>query len=271
MPYQHLTVERATGVATLTLNRPDAYNSLNLALGRELFHGLARAGRGPRGALRRDHRQRTGLLRRRRREGLRGQSRAHRGAHQGADHLSARRRLALLPQRQAGDHGDQRHRGRRRLQLRAVGRSRGRRRVGQVHDGLLEDRGHAGRLLVLLPAASDRPAAGHGALLHQPRAHRPRGAGVGTGRPAWCPTPSSRPAVAALAARAGPGTDEGLGAAKRAAPPVDAGRVWRPRWSWRPRPSPPAATPRTSGPASPPSPRRGRRRSADADPRERVS
>ena len=37
MPYQHLTVERATGVATLTLNRPDAYNSLNMALGRELF------------------------------------------------------------------------------------------------------------------------------------------------------------------------------------------------------------------------------------------
>ena len=37
MPYQHLTVERANGVATLTLNRPDAYNSLNMALGRELF------------------------------------------------------------------------------------------------------------------------------------------------------------------------------------------------------------------------------------------
>ena len=37
MPYQHLTVERANRVATLTLNRPDAYNSLNMALGRELF------------------------------------------------------------------------------------------------------------------------------------------------------------------------------------------------------------------------------------------
>jgi 2-(1,2-epoxy-1,2-dihydrophenyl)acetyl-CoA isomerase len=37
MPYQHLIVERANGVATLTLNRPDAYNSLNMALGRELF------------------------------------------------------------------------------------------------------------------------------------------------------------------------------------------------------------------------------------------
>jgi 2-(1,2-epoxy-1,2-dihydrophenyl)acetyl-CoA isomerase len=37
MPYQTLTVERAHQVATLTLNRPDAYNALNLPLGRELF------------------------------------------------------------------------------------------------------------------------------------------------------------------------------------------------------------------------------------------
>jgi 2-(1,2-epoxy-1,2-dihydrophenyl)acetyl-CoA isomerase len=37
MAYQHLTVERAANVATLTLNRPDAYNALNLPLGRELF------------------------------------------------------------------------------------------------------------------------------------------------------------------------------------------------------------------------------------------
>jgi len=37
MAYQHLIVERAASVATLTLNRPDAYNALNLPLGRELF------------------------------------------------------------------------------------------------------------------------------------------------------------------------------------------------------------------------------------------
>jgi 2-(1,2-epoxy-1,2-dihydrophenyl)acetyl-CoA isomerase len=37
MPNQFLTVERANHVATLTLNRPDAYNSLNMVLGRELF------------------------------------------------------------------------------------------------------------------------------------------------------------------------------------------------------------------------------------------
>jgi 2-(1,2-epoxy-1,2-dihydrophenyl)acetyl-CoA isomerase len=37
MAYQHVSIERAANVATLTLNRPDAYNALNLALGRELF------------------------------------------------------------------------------------------------------------------------------------------------------------------------------------------------------------------------------------------
>jgi 2-(1,2-epoxy-1,2-dihydrophenyl)acetyl-CoA isomerase len=37
MAYQHLTVERAANVATLTLNRAEAYNALNLPLGRELF------------------------------------------------------------------------------------------------------------------------------------------------------------------------------------------------------------------------------------------
>src|SRR5207247_8872280 len=37
MAFQHLIVERAAQVATVTLNRPDAYNALNLGLGRELF------------------------------------------------------------------------------------------------------------------------------------------------------------------------------------------------------------------------------------------
>ncbi|MGH7391827.1 MAG: enoyl-CoA hydratase/isomerase family protein [Candidatus Rokuibacteriota bacterium] len=40
MPYQHVTLERRDQVATLTLNRPDAYNALSLALGRELFHAV---------------------------------------------------------------------------------------------------------------------------------------------------------------------------------------------------------------------------------------
>jgi len=37
MAYQHVKIERAANVATLTLHRPDAYNALDLALGRELF------------------------------------------------------------------------------------------------------------------------------------------------------------------------------------------------------------------------------------------
>jgi 2-(1,2-epoxy-1,2-dihydrophenyl)acetyl-CoA isomerase len=40
MPYQHLMLERRDQVATLTLNRPDAYNALNLALGREIFQAV---------------------------------------------------------------------------------------------------------------------------------------------------------------------------------------------------------------------------------------
>jgi len=38
MDFRHLTLERRDGVATITLNRPDAYNALNLGLGRDLFH-----------------------------------------------------------------------------------------------------------------------------------------------------------------------------------------------------------------------------------------
>ena len=37
MAFQHLIVERSAQVATITLNRPEAYNALNLGLGRELF------------------------------------------------------------------------------------------------------------------------------------------------------------------------------------------------------------------------------------------
>jgi 2-(1,2-epoxy-1,2-dihydrophenyl)acetyl-CoA isomerase len=38
MDYQSLTLERKDNVATITLNRPDAFNALNLGLGRDLFH-----------------------------------------------------------------------------------------------------------------------------------------------------------------------------------------------------------------------------------------
>src|SRR6185503_7381734 len=37
MAYQQLTLERANQVATITLNRPDAFNAFGMTLGRELF------------------------------------------------------------------------------------------------------------------------------------------------------------------------------------------------------------------------------------------
>lgn len=47
MPYQTLLLERADAVATITLNRPDAYNALNLALGRDLFHAVLEVDEDP--------------------------------------------------------------------------------------------------------------------------------------------------------------------------------------------------------------------------------
>src|SRR2546425_2392780 len=38
MAYQHLLLDRKDQIATITLNRPDAYNALNRGLGRDLFH-----------------------------------------------------------------------------------------------------------------------------------------------------------------------------------------------------------------------------------------
>src|SRR2546427_10571271 len=38
MSFEFLTLDRSEGIATITLNRPDAFNALSLGLGRELFH-----------------------------------------------------------------------------------------------------------------------------------------------------------------------------------------------------------------------------------------
>jgi 2-(1,2-epoxy-1,2-dihydrophenyl)acetyl-CoA isomerase len=40
MRYETITLDTAGGVATVTLNRPDAFNALNLTLGRELFSAV---------------------------------------------------------------------------------------------------------------------------------------------------------------------------------------------------------------------------------------
>src|SRR5438874_1527289 len=40
MAHDTVTLTRADGVATLTLNRPDAFNALDLTLGRDLFHAV---------------------------------------------------------------------------------------------------------------------------------------------------------------------------------------------------------------------------------------
>lgn len=47
MAYQNLKLEIAAGVATITLNRPDAFNALNLALGRELFSAVLEVDEDP--------------------------------------------------------------------------------------------------------------------------------------------------------------------------------------------------------------------------------
>jgi 2-(1,2-epoxy-1,2-dihydrophenyl)acetyl-CoA isomerase len=43
MPYETVTLVRADGVATLTLNRPESFNALDLALGRDLFSAVLEA------------------------------------------------------------------------------------------------------------------------------------------------------------------------------------------------------------------------------------
>ncbi|HLE42652.1 MAG TPA: enoyl-CoA hydratase-related protein [Methylomirabilota bacterium] len=47
MRYETITVELADAIATLTLNRPDAFNALNLALGRELFSAVVELDEDP--------------------------------------------------------------------------------------------------------------------------------------------------------------------------------------------------------------------------------
>ena len=43
MAYETVRYEVHDSIATITLNRPEAYNALNLALGRDLFHATLEA------------------------------------------------------------------------------------------------------------------------------------------------------------------------------------------------------------------------------------
>ncbi|OLB07792.1 MAG: enoyl-CoA hydratase [Candidatus Rokuibacteriota bacterium] len=47
MNFESLILDRRDGVATITLNRPDAYNALNLTLGREIFHAALEVDEDP--------------------------------------------------------------------------------------------------------------------------------------------------------------------------------------------------------------------------------
>jgi 2-(1,2-epoxy-1,2-dihydrophenyl)acetyl-CoA isomerase len=46
MAYDNVVYDVKDGVATITLNRPDAYNALNIALARDLFHATLEADEG---------------------------------------------------------------------------------------------------------------------------------------------------------------------------------------------------------------------------------
>ena len=109
------------GVATVTLNRPDAMNALDTELKTALRDTLLGRCRGPAGPRRRADRQRPGVLRRagprraRGEPGLRGGRRGRLDDGAGALHAD---RDGARDDAQAGDRGGQRRRGRRRCGVR---------------------------------------------------------------------------------------------------------------------------------------------------------
>ena len=255
MPYQHLTVERATGVATLTLNRPDAYNSLNMALGRELFTASLELDEDPE--------VRCVVIT--------GSGRAFCAGGDVKDFVDNLGRIgAHIKELTTYLHG-------------AVSRfCRSDKPVIMAINGIAAGGGFSFALSgdLVVAAESAKFTMAYSKIAATPDGSSsyflPRLIGlrramelyftnrVLTAREAleWglvtrvVPDAELRPAVAALAAELAQGPTQGLSARPSACCTSRPGKVWRPRWSWRPRPSPPPATPRTSVPASPPSPRR---------------
>ena len=272
MAYQTVTVERAHQVATLTLNRPDAYNALNVTLGRELFAAVLEldedpdvrcivmtgSGQAPSARAATSRTSSTNL-------------RPHRRPHQGADDVSARRHLAALPHRQARHRGRQRRRGRRRHEPGPVGRSRARHRVGEVHDGLLEDRRQPdGSSSYFLPRLIGLRRSMELYFTNRTLS-RARGAWSGGSITRVVPDAEFKTAVDALARELAQGPTKAFGVAKRLFhqstwESLETQMELEAQAHRRLR-----AAPRTSAPASPRSPRRSRpRRSADAEPRARI-
>ena len=74
-PYETIDLQMRDGVAWITLNRPQAFNALDLQMAKELFEISNRLTQRPLGALRGADRQRPeGVLRRRRCRRLRRRS-----------------------------------------------------------------------------------------------------------------------------------------------------------------------------------------------------
>ena len=243
MAYDNVVYGVKDGMATLTLNRPDAYNALNLARGRDLLHAALEADEDRGGALHRDHR---------------------RGAKHFAPEVTSRisptlDRIGMLIKELTTDlHG-------------AVSRLRARPSPFMGVNGVAAGGGMSfalsGDLVVAAESASSpwpiriaaspdgtssyflprlRATPRAGAALHQPGARRARGDGVGLVNRVH-PDAEFSGALAALARELAGGPTLAFGRAKELfrSPRRKASRR---RWSSRRRPSRPPATPRISAP-----------------------
>ena len=213
MAYDNVVYEVKDGVATITLNRPDAYNALNIALARDLFHATLEAdeGRDVRcivitGAGRAfcaggdvkdfaDNPERIGILIKELTTYLHGTvsrlARAQKPVIMAVNGVAAGGGMSFALS------GDLDRRG----------------RVGEVHHGVFEDRRVPRRLVLVLSAPDDRAAPLAGAALHEPRALGGGGARVGPRDP----RPSGRGipgAVGALARELAQGPTLAFGRAK---------------------------------------------------------